>query len=46
MCGDQKSDCNLAYSALACFRVGMSGPASFQRVGRVEAGSPKLDVWS
>jgi hypothetical protein len=24
--------CNFAYSALACFRMGMSGSASFQRV--------------
>jgi hypothetical protein len=24
--------CSLAYSALACFRMGMSGSASFQRV--------------
>jgi len=24
--------CNLAYSALACFKMGMSGSASFQRV--------------
>jgi len=24
--------CSFAYSALACFRIGMSGSASFQRV--------------
>jgi hypothetical protein len=27
--------CSLAYSALACFRMGMSGSASFQRVKKV-----------
>ena len=28
----QSSHCSFAYSALACFRMGMSGSASFQRV--------------
>jgi len=28
----QNSYCSLAYSALACFRMGMSGSASFQIV--------------
>jgi hypothetical protein len=27
-----RAHCNFAYSALACFRMGMSGSASFQRV--------------
>ena len=26
-----RAHCNFAYSALACFRMGMSGSASFQR---------------
>src|SRR6202023_232011 len=28
---ERRNHCSLAYSALACFRMGMSGSASFQR---------------
>ena len=31
-CDSPTSYCNFAYSALACFRMGMSGSASFQRL--------------
>jgi hypothetical protein len=46
VCTFARNQCNFAYSALACFRIGMSGSASFQRARkssyhlRAETSSP------
>ena len=43
--GHSRVHCSLAYSALACFRMGMMGSASFQRVRRERTAGSVCLLW-